>query len=385
MPQVIWLYSGSLGDALDAATWLDTTSELRNMGWQVILVAAGPSGAQYIGDTEVFCIPRPKQYLLRQIVYHFRFLKFLRGQIKNVDVVLFHPMSAVWFLPLRIWRFLSGDRGPLLAMDIRSVPMEQRKRQGWRGQLRDVFVGFVRSASVCWVDGYLTITRRLAEAIHIPAHKLWGEWPSGVNPTLFARAIIGRCWPLPGQSIHLVYIGALQHERNLITLCRAVEQANSDAMAFSLLLVGDGTERVGLERIANASQGQIRVAARVPHEQIPDILAWAHIGVLPFPDEQRFRVSSPIKLFEYMAAGLPILATRISCHTDVVEDGEYAFWAENAEVSGLLQPLQAIWKNQRSLADMGNKASRAAQNWTWHESASKLKAALEFGLNQVRQ
>ena len=40
-----------------------------------------------------------------------------------------------------------------------------------------------------------------------------------------------------------------------------------------------------------------------PHDQIPEVLARAHVGVLPFPDEEKFRVSSPIKLFEYMAAG----------------------------------------------------------------------------------
>jgi glycosyltransferase involved in cell wall biosynthesis len=225
----------------------------------------------------------------------------------------------------------------------------------------------------------LTITRRLAAAVNMPAHKLWGEWPSGVNPDLFTPARTSRTWPLPEQSVHLVYIGALHYERNLMTLCRAVGKANSEGMAFSLLLVGDGSERAELERIAGGSDGQIRVAKSVPHDQVPEILAWAHIGVLPFPDEEKFRVSSPIKLFEYMAAGLPVLVTRIVCHTDVIGSGKYAFWAEDASEQSLVDALCSVWQSRNALKEMGQLSAIAVEAWTWRASAAKLHKALEKG------
>jgi glycosyltransferase involved in cell wall biosynthesis len=384
MPHIVWLYDGSLDKALDAATWLDTTNELRELGWRVTLVAAGPLGQQCIRDVEVFCIPRPEKYLLRQIVYHLRFLKFLQGQMKDIDIILFHPMSALWFLPVRLMRIFNGKQRPLLVMDIRSIHMPQRSKQGWKGWLRVKFQDFVHPSASLWIDGYLTITKRMAEVVHIPLHKFWGEWPSGVNPDLFAPAQTVRCWPSPGQSVHLVYIGALHPERNLMALCRAVEKANEEDMAFTLLLIGDGTERADLERVAARSDSHILVATPVPHDQIPEILAWAHIGVLPFPDEEKFRVSSPIKLFEYMAAGLPILATRIQCHTDVIREGDFVFWAENADVHGLVHALRLTWGNRISLSEIGKRAALAAQDWTWQASAKKLKAALELGMNTIK-
>ena len=56
------------------------------------------------------------------------------------------------------------------------------------------------------------------------------------------------------------------------------------------------------------------------------MLAAADIGVtsLPSPDDVKYEASSPLKLFEYMAAGLPVLATSNRCHTDVVGAGGYA-------------------------------------------------------------
>jgi glycosyltransferase involved in cell wall biosynthesis len=81
-----------------------------------------------------------------------------------------------------------------------------------------------------------------------------------------------------------------------------------------------------------------------------------------------------------MASGLPILATRIHCHTDVIRNGKYVFWAEGAEVEDLIAALRIAWNNRVSLAQMGAESARAAQQFTWHESAKKLKNALEYGL-----
>ena len=111
------------------------------------------------------------------------------------------------------------------------------------------------------------------------------------------------------------------------------------------------------------------------------MLASAHVGALPFPDEEKYRVSSPIKLFEYMGAGMPILATRIVCHTDVIGAGDYVFWAEDAGVDGLLNALRQVWQKRSSLAVMGEKSLGAASDWTYKASAGRLNNALQHGFS----
>jgi glycosyltransferase involved in cell wall biosynthesis len=155
-------------------------------------------------------------------------------------------------------------------------------------------------------------------------------------------------------------------------------------MAFRLILVGDGQEHEDLKAFAAQTGDLIDVRPPVPHAEIPAVLAEAHIGTLPFPDEEKFRVSSPIKLFEYMAAGLPVMATAIVCHTDVMED-DYAFWASGSDVDGLLDALRSIWQKRGSLQEMGRLAAEASIRWTWAGSASNLKAALEKGMAQTEK
>jgi glycosyltransferase involved in cell wall biosynthesis len=152
-------------------------------------------------------------------------------------------------------------------------------------------------------------------------------------------------------------------------------------MDFRLTLLGDGTARRELEEAAAGSAGKVCVLPPVPHTEVPHALATAHAGVLPFPDEEKFRVSSPIKLFEYMAAGLPILATRIACHTDVLGNSRFVFWAEPADAEGMLAALHLMWQRRDRLPAMGAEAALAARGWTWEESARKLKTALEAGLS----
>ena len=108
---LVWIYPGSLADDLDAATWLDTTAELRRLGWQVTLIAVGPAGQQRVRGVEVLCVPKPEIYLVRQCVYHIRLLRLLARQWAMIDVILCHQMSLPWVLPVRlcaVWRASAG-------------------------------------------------------------------------------------------------------------------------------------------------------------------------------------------------------------------------------------------------------------------------------------
>lgn len=377
---VVWVYTEPAIQRLDAVTWLETTRELRNSGWRVTLVAEGPAGERRIRGVEVLCIAKPRVYLLRQAVFHLRVLRLLASEWSTIGVILFHSMSAPWLLPLRFVRRLTHRPYPLLVMDSRTVPMAPVKLSLWRHQLRAFYHSLMHRLANRWADGQTAITQRMAETLRIPSHQLWCSWPSGVDPAHFLCAQTARQWPLPGERIHLIYVGVLHYERNLMSLCRAVQKANSEGMRFALSLVGDGAERPALEKFSFQTEGRVRVLSPVPHEQVPALLGQAHVGVLPFPDEEKFRVSSPIKLFEYLAAGMPILATRIVSHTDVTGSGEYVFWAEDASIEGLLAALRVMWQASASLRRLGREAAVAAQAWTWHESAAKLSNALQHAI-----
>ena len=224
----------------------------------------------------------------------------------------------------------------------------------------------------------------MAELVHIPDEQLWGIWPSGVEADRFAVAAKGRHWPYQGEPIRLVYIGVFLAKRNLLPLCRAVNRAGAEGMSFIFSLYGDGVLRPELEAVAAESHGAVSIERPIPHENVPNVLARAHVGVTSLPEvhDVKYEASSPIKLFEYMAAGMPVLATSNKCHTDVVGDGRYAFWADDVAEDTLLATLREIWTSYNSLAALGQEAQDEVHGWTYAANAAKLKVALAYGLNR---
>ena len=278
-----------------------------------------------------------------------------------------------------------GKKHPLLVMDTRTVPMQPVEKETFKEKLQDKLHSLMSSLANRLADGQTAITQRMADLLLIPRRKLWGTWPSGVNLEKFSLALKNRRWPGPNDPISIIYIGTLNYERNLTTLCRAVIDANQQGMSFTLLLYGDGTEKKDLVKLSEQANGFIQVHDTVPHDCVPEILARAHIGALPFPDEEKYRVSSPIKLFEYLGAGMPILATKIVCHTDIIGNEDFVFWAESSDVDGILGALQEVWRKKSVLPTLGDKALITAQDWTYVASTKRLNAALQYGISLHRK
>jgi glycosyltransferase involved in cell wall biosynthesis len=362
---------------LDAATWLDTTRELRRQGVDVTLITVGPAGKHAYRGIEVLNVPRPSIYLLGQVIFHLHVLRYLLAHRRALDVVLFHQISALWLLPLR----LLGRGRPRLVMDTRDMP--DFDARDLKVRLRNGLFDVVTGLAARFADGQTAITPRMAELVRIPPRQLWGIWPSGVDAERFAAAAPGRRWPEGDEPVRLVYVGVFLAKRHLLPLCRAVARANAEGLKLSLTLYGDGPLRPELEATA-AQSGAVHVAGAIAHEDVPAALSRAHVGVTSLPEisDAKYAASSPVKLFEYMAAGMPVLATRNVCHTDVVGAGRYAFWADDVTEEALLAALRQVWHNRADLSRLGREAAANVHGWTYAGMATKLRQALERGLGQ---
>ena len=374
-PSLLWVYSGSLAKVLDKATWLETAAELAGIGWDVTLVASGfpPEGVE--ASIRMVSIPWPKVYFVGYSLYHLQTLRYLLKNHNRLDVILFHPPTLLFLFPMCLLGRLFHVKVPRLVLDFRTVPMTVAT---FRSKLQNHFFGFNIRVANYWVDGQTAITCRLAKALGIPDRLLLGVWPSGVGLEQFEPAKAGRMWSTSESPIRLVYIGTVSEERHLLELCQAVHMVRREGLDVVLTVVGDGRQRAELEIYAQEHDlGAIEIKPAVPYTIVPELLMMADVGVLPFPNEPKFQVSSPIKLFEYLAAGMPVLATRIVCHTDVLGDTDCVFWADDATPVALAIAIREVCARKLELAEMGHKSAKIVQAWTWEESAKKLDKALQ--------
>jgi glycosyltransferase involved in cell wall biosynthesis len=138
-------------------------------------------------------------------------------------------------------------------------------------------------------------------------------YPNGIDISRFTDAdgeAIRRQYNLKDSSV-VVYVGTIDKMRHLDILIHAFSKVKNSRKDVKLLMVGDGNDKSNLERLT----GQI-----YSHE-IPNFIAAANIGVSPVPPLDFYKLSSPIKMFEYMALGKPLVANdEIPEQEEVIEE-----------------------------------------------------------------
>src|SRR5262249_27398765 len=96
-----------------------------------------------------------------------------------------------------------------------------------------------------------------------------------------------------------------------------------------LLIVGDGPERENLaaEALSQGLSAAVHFTGAVSPDAVPGLLNSMDVAVAPYPTLRNFYFS-PMKVYEYMAAGLPVVASRVGQLQQLIQ----------TEVNGLLVP-----------------------------------------------
>src|SRR6185503_10228289 len=108
----------------------------------------------------------------------------------------------------------------------------------------------------------------------------------------------------------------------MAVLAEAFEIFHREFSASRLLVVGDGTDGARMQedfRSRGLTESVVFTGAVLPAE-VPSLLASMDIAVAPYPQLEHFYFS-PLKVFEYMAAGLPVIASGIGQIKKVIEHG----------------------------------------------------------------
>ena len=152
--------------------------------------------------------------------------------------------------------------------------------------------------------------------------------PNGVDPGRFA---VDREPSRPSRAGNFTvgFVGTLKPWHGLPVLIEAFARLHRRAPNTRLLIVRDGPERASLtaDLSARGLVDAVHLTGAVAASEIPRLLASLDVAVAPYPNQPRFYFS-PLKVYEYMAAGLPVVASRIGQLTELVQDG----------VNGLLSP-----------------------------------------------
>jgi glycosyltransferase involved in cell wall biosynthesis len=211
------------------------------------------------------------------------------------------------------------------------------------------------------------------------------EW--GADTERFSPAATG---PLPfskrpGARL-AVFAGAFRSWHGAINLVRAVRELRAGGRRdLDAVLIGDGPELANAKAEAGGIDG-ITFTGAVAHERMPACLAAADIGVAPFdvaahPPLQLAFYWSPLKVFEYMAAGLPVVAPAIPRLERILGPGHQRLLYDAREPGALAGALAYLADHEDERRRAGAAArQRVCDEFSWAAHCQKLDDAIRRAL-----
>lgn len=203
--------------------------------------------------------------------------------------------------------------------------------------------------------------------------------PNGFDPCLFNQnayddTITRDHLKLSKDDFVLCYTGSLKTMSMDKGISWLIEIMVDLPPQVKLLFVGGASEDIKEYKTHAVRLGveeQIRFISRIPHYQMASYMALADVFVAPFPDTPHFRYyMSPIKLFEYMAAAKPVVASKLPSIVEILGDTGLLF--EPNDKKQFVEFITLLSQDDRLREQMSAAALNRSSGFTWNKRAERI-------------
>ena len=153
----------------------------------------------------------------------------------------------------------------------------------------------------------------------------------------------------------ILFVGNLIKIKGIWTLIESIKILSSSVPDLLLLIIGQGEERERLESLVGRYhlENNIKFLGWLPQRDLPELYNAADVFVLPSITE-----GHSIALLEAMAAGLPIVASKIGGNLESIEEGVNGFLFDNCDANKLAEKLAIILTDSDLRQKMAEKNSK---------------------------
>ncbi len=170
----------------------------------------------------------------------------------------------------------------------------------------------------------------------------------------------------------LVYVGLLNPSRGVDTVLRAVAQLPASLHNFKLRVIGSGKHASYLRNLASELKLHERVVfdGWVENTRVPGLIAQGSAGIVPHYACSHWNTTIPNKLFDYMAAGKPVIVSDAIPTARIVKEVGCGLVYESHDAAALARAIAALSDPQTRarLGAAGRAAVEAKFNWS-HDRA----------------
>ncbi|HTA75068.1 MAG TPA: glycosyltransferase [Gemmatimonadaceae bacterium] len=207
---------------------------------------------------------------------------------------------------------------------------------------------------------------RLVADMGVPREKI-AVIPNGVDVHRFDPARVNT--PRAARAFTVLFVGSLASWQGLDVLLRASAQVPD----VQVTIAGDGPDRAALVALAQQLQIAPRFLGRVSPDDVPALIASADVC---YSGHSAFR--SPLKLYEYMAMGRPVISSAVPDAKAALVDGQTGFLFAPGDVDDLVRALRTAVSARECLDVMGQRARHdAVAHHSWDARVAAICAHVE--------
>jgi len=186
----------------------------------------------------------------------------------------------------------------------------------------------------------------------------------------------------------LIYLGTLIKTRDPFFLFKIIKNLIKEDPEIKLLVVGEGKnpeDMIDYKKYVEVNQLQNNVVftGRVPRKEVPSYLAAADIGISQFPPNPILKMNSPIKLMEYMNAGLPVVANNYNPEQQNIIKASQGGFCVDYTIKDFCEAILVLIKNQKKGKQMGKNGQiyiRKERNY--NKLAQKAEEEMQYKLKK---
>jgi glycosyltransferase involved in cell wall biosynthesis len=346
-----------------AHPWTDNRVHLReavslqDAGYDVVLIAVESSEKVRLSSVTVKLIPRRTR--LRRLTVSSLQAVFLAIR-SQASVVHLHDPELIWAVPVlrmlgRKVIFDAHEDLPSQIMDKHYLPKPLR-------------------SAVARAAGILTLVASSSDHVIAATETIARRFPA-------AKTTVVKNYPrlrqqdadlpaLDDRPLHVVYVGAISDTRGARVMAAAVDD-NAFPSDWKLSLAGHFVPASTADLFSNVQHVErTQVHGKVSPAEARDLLIQARVGLVVLQDTVAYRDSLPTKMFEYMAAGLPVIASDFPLWRSILEPLDCATFVDETSSEAVAVAISAYATDSDLLRRHGKNARSAALvdlNWASQE------------------
>jgi glycosyltransferase involved in cell wall biosynthesis len=202
--------------------------------------------------------------------------------------------------------------------------------------------------------------------------------PNGVDPALFRPRQLDpkdrARWGL-GDGPILGFVGGLRPWHGVKVLPLLLERLVARYRDLRLVIVGDGPLRGELERELqdrNLIHNYVFTSS-LPQDEVATLIPHFDVALAPYPRLDHTFYFSPLKLFEYMACGIAVVAAGVGQIEEVVQHGETGLLYPPEDIDALVSACDRLLANPALRLRLGQSAAQEIrERYTWDHNAARV-------------